>query len=111
MGDVVMNSREIMKIMEDFDKESGGRLLGVFCGHEHRDRVDETRSFPIVATGASKLEDKARDPLHTGQFTRIRHTPTQELFDVVVVRKKEGGFRAFRYGAGEDREVFREVEW
>ncbi len=106
-GDTVKNSREIMKILSEFDRKSGGRLLGVFCGHEHRDRVRTDYAFPVIATGASKLEDKARDPLYTGSFTRIFGTPSQELFDVVIVKRRERGFRLVRFGAGADREVFR----
>ena len=106
-GDTVRNSRRIMEILVRFDRESGGRLLGVFCGHEHRDLVVTDYSFPIIVTGASKLEDKAKDPLHTGAFTRICGSPTQELFDVVIVKPAQAGFVTVRFGAGEDRVIFR----
>ena len=104
-GETVRNSRQIMHILEEFDYERSGGILGLFYGHDHRDAVIKKALFPVVGVGCAKLEDTAGAPLHSGIFTRKQHTGSQELWDAVIVRVKEKELDMIRFGAGEDRHL------
>ncbi len=98
-GEPVRNSAAVMRVLETYQRERGG-ILGVIHGHDHRDRTDESGPFPVIGIGCAKLENKENSPLHTGRFLRKQGTVSQELFDLVVVKRKEGRLERIRFGAG-----------
>lgn len=101
----IRGSREVMELLERYDREHRGAVLGVFYGHDHRDHVESAGSVPVIGVGCAKLEDRVRTPLHSGEFSRISGTVSQELLDVMLVRSREKRTELIRYGAGENRIV------
>lgn len=106
-GETFLNSGKLMRILEQFDEKTG-RILGVFYGHEHEDRIFTEYRFPVICQNCAKLENcKKESPLHTGIFSRRAGDASQELFDIAVVKKDEKRMELIRFGAGEDRTVFK----
>lgn len=101
----VLNSTMLMEILERFDRRTD-QILGVFYGHEHEDQIDENRSFPVIGIACSKLENcKEESPLYSKEFSRVQGEASQELFDLVIVKKTEKRMELIRFGAGENRQV------
>ena len=104
-NDLIRRSRQVMEILTRFDQRRGGAVLGVFCGHDHRDYISGEAAFPVIGIGCAKLEDKQNSPLHKGRRTRMEGTASQELLDILVVHKNEKKMDLIRFGAGENRQA------
>ena len=101
-SDRVRNAAKVREVLKAAYRDKN--ILGVFAGHSHKDSLDNA-GFPVVRCGCAKLEDHTSGsrPLHTGKFTRLAGTVTQELFDTVIVHPDTAEMDIIRFGKGEDR--------
>lgn len=103
--DTFGGSRRLLEILERFQQQSAGRLLGFFHGHTHADRICSAFSFPIISIGANKTEDfQSRKPHGSRTPERNLDVFTQDLWDILCV-SREGDLSLVRFGAGENRRV------
>ena len=100
-SDRIRNGRLLVRIVHLFQK-TGGKILAHFHGHNHADQTYLGAGYPIVGIGAMKMEDfKDRKPTGAVTYDRIRDTATEDLFDLLLVKKDR--LILLRYGAGKDR--------
>lgn len=102
----IRNGEAMMRILEEWQEQSGGRIMAFIHGHTHADFIYRERTFPIISIGASKCEffpDKK--PEGSVRHRREMGTAIQELWDTMIIHPKEGSINFIRFGAGEDRHV------
>ena len=106
-SDVIRGERRLLRILRNYQSRTGG-LIGFIHGHNHADQIDYEEGFPIISIGCNKCEyfpDKK--PEGAIAYKREVHTVTQDLWDVCVVSPKTGAIDLIRFGAGEDRHIFK----
>lgn len=103
----IRNGEEMVGILEDYIREDERHcVLGWIHGHNHADQIYRKRLFPIVSLGCTKVEDfKDKKPENAVTCDRKIGTPSQELWNVLLVRRDSGKLRLVRFGAGEDMET------
>lgn len=102
----IRGSQRLTAILRRFQRRSGCRLMGFIHGHNHADQIDLKESFPVISIGCGKCEyftDKKPEGAET--YARMRHTASQELWDVMLVSTEAEEIRFIRLGAGEDRSM------
>lgn len=102
----IRGSQRLTAILRRFQRRSGCRLMGFIHGHNHADQIDLREGFPVISIGCGKCEyftDKKPEGAET--YARMRHTASQELWDVMLVSTEAEEIRFIRLGAGEDRSV------
>lgn len=102
----IRGSQRLTAILRRFQRRSGCKLMGFIHGHNHADQIDLREGFPIISIGCGKCEyftDKKPEGAET--YARMRHTASQELWDVMLVSTEAEEIRFIRLGAGEDRSV------
>lgn len=81
----------------DFGKRNKVGIIAVLAGHHHKDFSAYTESgIPVIFTGNVIMYDY--------DVPRIDGTPSELLFDIVTIDKKNRKIYTTRIGAGEDRE-------
>lgn len=105
-SDTIRNGDRMLRMLERFDRRRGGAVLGWIHGHNHADQVCRDLRFPIIAVGCGKTEDfEEHKPEGSHTPPRQPGTRTQELWDVLIVRRDGSGLEFVRFGAGEDRSI------
>ncbi|WP_310550752.1 metallophosphoesterase family protein [Paenibacillus glufosinatiresistens] len=106
----IRNGEALISLLEDYQRESSNEILGLVHGHNHADAVDLERDFPIISIGCSKLE-YFTDKKPKGSYTppRQRGTVSQDLWDAVRITPSQSRIDLIRFGAGEDRIVYRDL--
>lgn len=102
----IRGSQRLTAILRRFQRRSGCKLMGFIHGHNHADQIDLEEGFPVISIGCGKCEyftDKKPQGAET--FARVRHTASQELWDVLLVSTETEELRFIRFGAGENRSV------
>lgn len=102
----IRGSQRLTAILRRFQRRSGCRLMGFIHGHNHADQIDLREGFPIISIGCGKCEyfvDKKPEGAET--YARMRHTVSQELWDVLLVSTETEELKFIRFGAGENRSV------
>ena len=102
--EIIRNSGRVMDLLKDFNEKRNGGIAGAFYGHDHCDRSSTEPGFPLECIGSAKFLDFNEAPLHTGRFRRRRHDVSQELFDIVIVKRKDGTVSRVRFGAARSDE-------
>ncbi len=103
-SDTIRNGERMLRLLERRSRRYPGSVLGWIHGHNHADQILWRGSFPIVAVGCSKLEDfSEHKPEGSVTWPRRRDDPSQELWDVLLIRPERGELDFVRFGAGEDR--------
>ena len=98
----IRNGPELLQILEKYQQQ----ILAFIHGHTHADAIHREYPCPIVSIGCAKCEDMpCFKP--SGALTPLRAlgTPSQELFDILVIRPQEDNIYFVRFGAGEDRQL------
>ena len=105
-SDTIRNESRMLRVVERFHARRKGAVLGWIHGHSHADQIHTGRAFPVIGIGCSKLEDfPEHKPAGSATWKREQHTETQELWDVLLVHRENGGLDLLRFGAGEDRHM------
>ena len=107
----VRNGELLMKLLEEWHRNHGERILAFIHGHTHADYIYRDRAFPIISVGCSKCEyfaDKKPDGAYTCR--RELGTVLQELWDTMIITPKERKIEFVRFGSGLDRQVIPEKE-
>lgn len=102
----IRGSQRLTAILRGFQRRSGCKLMGFIHGHNHADQIDFGEGFPVISIGCGKCEyftDKKPEGAET--YARMRHTASQELWDVMLVSTETEEIKFIRLGAGEDRSV------
>lgn len=102
----IRGSQRLTAILRRFQRRSGCKLMGFIHGHNHADQIDLEEGFPVISIGCGKCEyftDKKPQGAET--FARVRHTASQELWDVLLVSTETEEIKFIRFGAGENRSV------
>lgn len=102
----IRGSGRLSALLRQYQRTSGGRLLGFIHGHNHADQVDFAEGFPIVSVGCGKCE-YFEDKKPPGAYCPVREPGkvTQELWDVLTVSAKGRSMDFTRFGAGQDRHI------
>lgn len=104
----IRGSRRLIRILRYFHNNHGtsGKILAFIHGHNHADQVDLAEGFPIVSIGCNKCE-YFTDKKPEGAVTPERNigTVSQDLWDILVISKKNKCLDLIRFGAGENRHV------
>ena len=105
-SDQIRNGERLIQVLEDYQKNSRGKILAYVHGHNHADQIFTERAFPIISLGCNKCEyfiDKKPE----GSFTPERHlgTVTQDLWDIMIIKPQENTLEFVRFGAGEDKSI------
>lgn len=107
----VRNGELLMKLLQEWHRNHGKRILAFIHGHTHADYIYRDRAFPIISIGCSKCEyftDKKPDGAYTCR--RELGTVLQELWDTMIITPKERKIEFVRFGSGLDRQVIPEKE-
>lgn len=105
-SDTILNGPRMMGILESRNRRHPGSVMAFVHGHSHVDQVYRKHSFPIVSIGCAKFEDfEECKPGGSTTPKRQIDTVSQDLWDVIVVKARNGKLHMVRFGAGEDREV------
>lgn len=73
-----------------------GKMVGYFCGHNHKDTEFVGTNMVNISTGCDAT-------YNDDVWKRIAGTLTEQLFDVVIVDKTNKKINMVRIGAGENR--------
>ena len=102
----IMNEKPLVRVLERFNRWRRGALAAFIHGHSHCDQVFHEDSFSVVSIGCAKFEDfQECKPWGSTTPAREMGTASQELWDVLVLKKKEPRLQLIRFGAGDDRSV------
>lgn len=104
----VRNGDELVELLERWNLDNNGRMLGFFHGHTHADFIYENNSFPIVSVGCSKCEYfEGKRPEGSVRYHRHLGEVTQVLWDTMIIHPKSGQIELIRFGAGRNRTIRR----
>lgn len=102
----IRNGMKLCDIIDAWNVANNHRVIGFIHGHTHADYCCYKRSFPIVSVGCSKIEYfEDKKPLGAICQPRYEDEVSQELWDTLVVDKRNGDMRFIRFGAGFDRVI------
>ncbi len=90
---------DYVQISCDFSGLPPAQIVGLFCGHAHRDMLElEAFPFPVltVTCDADLSYDDQEQP-------RVQGTDTEQALDVVTVNRQTGMVTLTRLGVGRDR--------
>ena len=107
-SDTIRNGDLMMRMLTRFDRSRKGAVLGFVHGHSHVDQVYRRPDvpFPIVSIGCAKFEDfEECKPDGSTTPKRMQGTASQDLWDVLVVKRDEARLEFVRFGAGANRSV------
>lgn len=92
-------------VKTDFKGEKRADVMGFLIGHNHVDRVSETKSgIPVISTGNAGMFNSG---MKDGVFEVVRKDgdKSEILFDIVTIDKTKRKIYLTRVGEGEDREI------
>jgi len=95
-----------ISVIADFSEYKRGEMIAFFIGHNHVDRVSETKSgIPVISTGNAGMFNSGARPDGTFEVMRYDGSKSEILFDVVTIDKELRKIYMTRVGEGEDREI------
>ncbi len=105
----IRNSNKLLTLLEEFNG-TGNRMLGYIHGHNHCDQIETKHGFPIISTGANKLEYFTYyKPEGSITYKRIPGTASEDLWDTLVIDTENRKLKFIRFGAGDNRFIQPEV--
>lgn len=106
------NGDALKSVISDFIS-NGGTVIGLIHGHTHYDYIGDNGMFHEISVGCnmitSNTADQAADPevAPTGAIVpgRVNGTPSQDLWELVVILPDARKVELIRFGAGPDRSI------
>ena len=106
------NGDALKAVINDFIS-NGGTVIGLIHGHTHYDYIGDNGTFHEISVGCnmitSNTADQAADPevAPTGAIVpgRVNGTPSQDLWELVVILPDARKVELIRFGAGPDRSI------
>lgn len=105
-SDAILNEEPLANVLERFNQRRAGALMGFIHGHSHVDQVFRRHSFPDISIGCAKYEDFTEcKPQGSLTYKRRLGDASQDLWDVLILKRRENRIELIRFGAGEDASV------
>lgn len=101
----IVNGNQIFRALEQCRKQYGFDTAGWFIGHYHGDRIKTLFGIPFVITASQTAYDPQLFDDDVRFWERELGTPSEDLWDALVLKKSERRVYLKRFGAGEDRIV------
>ena len=101
----IVNGNQIFSALEQCRKQYGFDVAGWFIGHYHGDRIVTLFGVPFVITASETAYDPQLFDDDVRFWERDLGTPSEDLWDALVLKKSERRVYLKRFGAGEDRIV------
>ena len=102
----IANGNQIFSALDQCRKQYGFDVAGWFIGHYHGDRIVTLFGIPFVITASETAYDPQLFDDDVRFWARDLGTPSEDLWDALVLKKSERRFYLKRFGAGEDRIVY-----
>ena len=87
----------------DYTENGSDEVIGMFCGHTHRDEITTVNGYVLATTTAASF-------VYTGYnsegqaYSRTARTATETSWDIITIDRNAKKVYMTRYGAGVDRE-------
>ena len=108
-SDTILNEKPLANALERFNQQrarTSGAVMGFIHGHSHVDQVFRRHSFPDISIGCAKFEDFTEcKPFGSTTPGRKLGEASQDLWDVLVLKRRENRLELIRFGAGDDESV------
>ena len=101
----IVNGNQIFSALDQCRKQYGFDIAGWFIGHYHGDRIKTLFGIPFVITASQTAYDPQLFDDDVRFWERELGTPSEDLWDALVLKKSERRVYLKRFGAGEDRIV------
>lgn len=101
----IANGNPVFSALNHCRKQYGFDIAGWFIGHYHGDRIVTRFGVPFVITASETAYDPQLFDDDVRFWARELGTPSEDLWDVLVLKKSERRVWLKRFGAGEDRVV------
>lgn len=102
----IANGNQIFSALDQCRKQYGFDVAGWFIGHYHGDRIKTLFGIPFVITASQTAYDPQLFDDDVRFWERDLGTPSEDLWDALVLKKSERRVWLKRFGAGEDRVVY-----
>jgi DNA repair exonuclease SbcCD nuclease subunit len=105
-SDSILNEASLSEALECFNRQRPGAILGFIHGHSHVDQVFRKHSFPDISIGCAKFEDfQECKPQGSSTPARRKGDASQDLWNVLIVKRREGRLELVRFGASDDMSI------
>ena len=101
----IVNGNQIFSALDQCRKQYGFDIAGWFIGHYHGDRIVTLFGIPFIITASETAYDPQLFDDDVRFWERDLDTPSEDLWDALVLKKSERRVYLKRFGAGEDRIV------
>ena len=101
----ITNGNQVFYALDQCRKQYGFDIAGWFIGHYHGDRIVTLFGIPFVITASETAYDPQLFDDDVRFWERDLGTPSEDLWDALVLKKSERRVYLKRFGAGEDRIV------
>lgn len=101
----IANGNPVFSALDQCRKQYGFDVAGWFIGHYHGDRIVTLFGVPFVITASETAYDPQLFDDDVRFWERELGTPSEDLWDALVLKKSERRVYLKRFGAGEDRIV------
>jgi len=101
----IVNGNLIFRALAQCRKQYGFDVAGWFISHYHGDRIVTLFGVPFVITASETAYDPQLFDDDVRFWERDLGTPSEDLWDALVLKKSERRVYLKRFGAGEDRIV------
>ena len=101
----ITNGNQVFYALDQCRKQYGFDIAGWFIGHYHGDRIVTLFGIPFVITASETAYDPQLFDDDVRFWERNLGTPSEDLWDALVLKKSERRVYLKRFGAGEDRIV------
>lgn len=101
----IANGNPVFSALDQCRKQYGFDVAGWFIGHYHGDRIVMLFGVPFVITASETAYDPQLFDDDVRFWERNLGTPSEDLWDALVLKKSERRVYLKRFGAGEDRIV------
>ena len=101
----IVNGNPVFSALDQCRKQYGFDVAGWFIGHYHGDRIVTLFGVPFVITASETAYDPQLFDDDVRFWERELGTPSEDLWDALVLKKSERRVYLKRFGAGEDRIV------
>ncbi len=103
----IRNGEKMVEILEQYMQSDAKHcVMGWIHGHNHADQIYRERLFPIISLGCTKVEDfKDKKPDNAITYDRRIGEVSQELWNILMIRRDSSQIKFIRFGAGEDMET------
>ena len=101
----IVNGNLIFRALAQCRKQYGFDIAGWVISHYHGDRIITRFGVPFVITASETAYDPQLFDDDVRFWERDLGTPSEDLWDALVLKKSERRVYLKRFGAGEDRIV------